>query len=129
MGETAHLTLTTDLPRGTPILLRAEVEGQVTPQLLLVTGPSMTLDWPVTPDLSSGVRFGAVAVFGADTWQARTPLLFVPRTDRQLDVRVSAPTGLLQPGTEATLTICTRQGENRWRRSSRSRWSTRRCTP
>lgn len=110
VGETARLSLKTDLPRGTPVLLSAEVKGRVTTRVVQVTGPQMTLSWPVTPDLSGGVRFGAVAVFGADTLQAGTPLLFVPRLDRQLDVQVSSPKAPLKPGASTTLTVRTRQG-------------------
>ncbi|MEF2277187.1 MG2 domain-containing protein [Deinococcus sp. YIM 134068] len=110
VGDTARLTLRTDLPRGTPVLLGAGVEGRVTPRLVRVTGPEMTVDWKVTPDLAPGFTVSGVAVSGAASVQAATELLYVPRTDRRLEVTVTPGRSLLNPGEETTLTVRTRQG-------------------
>ncbi|WP_102126274.1 MG2 domain-containing protein [Deinococcus planocerae] len=110
VGDTARLTLRTDLPPGTPLLLSANVEGRVTPRLVRVTGRELRLDWKVTPDLAPGLTFSAAAVFGADSLRAGTDLLYVPRTDRQLDVTVIPEKANLRPGEETILTVRTRQG-------------------
>ncbi|BDP43537.1 hypothetical protein DAETH_35060 (plasmid) [Deinococcus aetherius] len=110
VGDTARLTLRTNLPTGTPVLLSANAEGRVTPRLVRVTGPEMRLEWKVTPDLAPGLTFSAAAVFGADSLRSGTDLLYVPRTDRQLDVTVTSGKATLRPGEETTLTVSTRQG-------------------
>ncbi|WP_216326911.1 MG2 domain-containing protein [Deinococcus aestuarii] len=110
VGDTARLTLRTDLPPGTPVLLGANVEGRVTPRLVRVTGRELRVDWKVTPDLAPGLTFTAAAVFGADSLRAGTELLYVPRTDQQLAVEVIPEKTDLKPGEETTLTVRTRQG-------------------
>ncbi|KEF35734.1 hypothetical protein RDMS_00505, partial [Deinococcus sp. RL] len=110
VGDAARLTLRTTLPAGTPLRLVAAAEDRLTTRTVRVTGRTQTLTWPVTPDLSPGFRVQAVAVAGADSVQAGTALLYVPRPDRQLAVTVDPSRGQARPGEEVTLSVATRAG-------------------
>jgi len=110
VGDTARLTLRTDLPPGTPLLLSAAAEGRVTTRTVRVTGGTQTLTWKVTPDLSPGFSVQVAAVSGADSVRSGTPLLYVPRTDRQLAVTVKTSAPQARPGEEVTLTVDVKAG-------------------
>ncbi|WP_104992597.1 MG2 domain-containing protein [Deinococcus sp. NW-56] len=110
VGDTARLTLRTTLPVGTPVRLTAAAEGRLTTRTVRVTGRTQTLTWKVTPDLSPGFTVQATAVAGAESVRAGTPLLYVPRSDRQLAVTVKPSVPQARPGEEVTLSVDTRAG-------------------
>ena len=108
-GDTARLTLKTDLPVGTPLLLSVNAEDRGQVKLIQVTGPTMTLTWPVTAALGPAFSVSAVAVRGGETVQASSGDVLVPRLDQQLDVQVTAA-GEVTPGAEVTFTVRTSRG-------------------
>ncbi|MDL2345767.1 MG2 domain-containing protein, partial [Deinococcus sp. MIMF12] len=109
-GDTARLTLRTNLPAGTPVRLTAAAEGRLSTRTVRVTGRTQTLTWKVTPDLSPGFTVQATAVAGAESVRVGTGLLYVPRPDRQLAVTVRPAREQARPGEEVTLSVDTRAG-------------------
>ncbi|MDO4246928.1 MAG: MG2 domain-containing protein [Deinococcus sp.] len=108
-GAAAQLTLRTTLPAGTPVLLSAHAEERGEQRLIRVTGPKMTVRWPLTPALEPAFTVQALAVQKGEFVRGTTDLLTVPREDKKLQVKVSGGAEV-RPGEKATFTVSTLRG-------------------
>lgn len=89
-GEVAKVNIQTKLPKGKSLLVSAYAEARTISKVIKVTGSNMTIDWPVSLEMTPAFEIQAVATQKGQVVHSQPAFALAPQLDQRVQLELKA---------------------------------------
>lgn len=89
-GEVAKVNIQTKLPKGTSLLLSAYAESRTISKVIKISGPNMTIDWPVSLEMTPAFEIQAISTQKGQVIHSQPTFALAPQLDQRVQLELKA---------------------------------------